>query len=365
MQRVTRSTAVAVAPLPPASPGTPGHFAKPDPVAGVPATVPGYEWYEGMQEAVALAIEDSGIVLDASGHDQLRKHIRRLSGGNVTALTVNTVLTADHAGVLPIAIAAARTFTLPAANSANGRPIRFTFVRTDTTAFVATVQRAGADTIEGLTSITVPVGGRIILASDGVSAWRIVARVAAGGMQVFTTSGTFTVPAGVTQVKARVWGGGGAGAGSSVGSAAGGGAGGGYAEGYFAVTPGAAIPVTVAAAVPGANGGVAGGNGGSSSFGSLATATGGNGGTTSGGQATVGTGTGGALNISGGVGIGPVGGQGGPGGGAGLAGSIGYAPSAAGTAGSFPGGGGSGAGNNAGAWGGGGGGAGLVIVEWI
>lgn len=285
MQRVTRSTAVAVAPLPPASPGTPGHFAKPDPVAGVPATVPGYEWYEGVQEALALAIEDSGVVLDASVHDQLRKHIRRLAGGNVTALTVNTVLTADHAGILAIAITAARTFTLPAANAAGGRPMRFTFVRTDATAFVATVQRAGADTIEGLTSLPLAVGERLTLVSDGVSAWRIAAGVAGRllNVQVFAASGTYTPTPGTGSVEVEVQGGGGAGGGTTlptVGNVSLGAPGGAGAYGrarFTAAQFGASQAVTVGAGGV-ATAATAGANGGTSSFGALLSAPGGVGG---------------------------------------------------------------------------------------
>jgi len=83
------------------------------------------------------------------------------------------------------------------------------------------------------------------------------------------SQGNWVVPAGVTNVKLRLWGGGGAG-GAGFSGAGGGGAGGGYAEGFCAVTPGQAIFVTVG------NGGVgAGTNGGNSSFGSMMAAAGG------------------------------------------------------------------------------------------
>ncbi len=289
MQRVTRSTAVPVMPAPPASPGTPGFFTGGDPVSDTPATVPGFEWHNGMQEVVVLSFEDSGIAPDANVHTQMRDHVRRMAGGNVTALTAAAVLTPDHAGVVSIAIAANQTFTLPAANAANGRPIRINLVRTDTTAFTATIQRAGTDTIEGLTSITLPVGGRLTLVSDGVSAWLLVARsTAMTSMQVFTAGGTFTVPPGVFRVRVTCTGGGGAGSGSTTSGGGGGGSAGQTAIGYYDVTPGDAIPVTVGAA--GVGGAGNGGNGGTSSFGAYCSASGGIGGTSA-------TGAGGRSNV--------------------------------------------------------------------
>ena len=84
-----------------------------------------------------------------------------------------------------------------------------------------------------------------------------------------TTQGVWTAPAGVSAVRLRIWGGGGAG-GNGFGSAGGGGAGGGYAEGYAGVTPGQSFNVLVG------NGGAgSGSSGGTSSFGSVASATGG------------------------------------------------------------------------------------------
>ena len=194
-------------------------------------------------------------------------------------------------------------------------------------------------------------------------------------IQVFTSSGTFTVPAGVSKVKVTVVGGGGGGAGTNSGYGAGyngggnGGAGG-AAIGVFSVTPGPAYTVTVGAggaagtgAAPPTNGGA----GGTSSFGSLASATGGvEGSNTNGGNAggTGGSGLGGTLNVSGG--------DGGDGqgdgivfasvGGASLLGGGGRAANGVGYSGTVPGSGGGGAygaANNGGA-----GANGIVIVEY-
>lgn len=193
--------------------------------------------------------------------------------------------------------------------------------------------------------------------------------------QAFTSSGTSTVPAGVTKIRVRVWGGGGGGGGALNGLCAGtGGSAGGYSEEILTVTPGAAYTVTVGAA--GAAGAAGGGNGtagGTSSFGAECSATGGGGGfgSSSGIQtssATPGAGSGGTLNLTGGTGgVGFITGNTSlyAGGAAAMApfGSMGgtFNIAAAGPPGNFPGGGGGGASANAA---GGGGAAGLVIVEW-
>jgi hypothetical protein len=89
--------------------------------------------------------------------------------------------------------------------------------------------------------------------------------------QTFTSSGSFTVPAGVCTMTVEVWGAGGAG-GSAVGTAtpsaralAGGGGGGGYSKTIITVVPGQIIPYTVAPTT-GANAGTTPLNGGASTF---------------------------------------------------------------------------------------------------
>jgi hypothetical protein len=85
------------------------------------------------------------------------------------------------------------------------------------------------------------------------------------GVQEFTTSGTFTVPAGITHILVEMWGagggGGGGGAGVAVGpyffeGAAGGGAGGGgYTLAVISVTPGSVYTISVGAGGAGGQGG--------------------------------------------------------------------------------------------------------------
>lgn len=369
MQRVTRSTAAPSLPSPPASPGPPGYFTGGDPVANVPPTVPGYEWFNGVQEELVGLLVRAGLTPDGADLAQLRKSLDRLFGGGLRTVAANVTLSPDDAGVvLADAAAASRTITLPAANAANGRPLRFTFVRVDGAgANDVVLARAGADTIEGLTQISLGVGRRLTMVSDGASAWRVTAANGPRGeMQVFTSGGTFTVPDGVTRIRVRVVGGGGGGGrGTGTNAAAGGGAGG-YAEGWYDVTPGSTYTVTIGAGGAGATSPGAGGSpGGTTSFGALLSATGGQGQSPLEAGGAGGSGSGGQINASGGAGhdatpgSNVIGGAGGNSvfGGGGRQGTVsgvnGQAPGAGGggSYGGSPGNGGSGA-------------HGICIVEW-
>lgn len=112
---------------------------------------------------------------------------------------------------------------------------------------------------------------------------------AVGSIQIFTSSGSWTAPAGVTKVKATVVGGGGGGNGGSAPNPTSGGAGG-VAIGVYTVVPGTTYNIVI-----GSGGtGVSGGNGGTSSFDAFCSATGGAGGTNA-GSGAAGGGSGGNL----------------------------------------------------------------------
>jgi len=126
--------------------------------------------------------------------------------------------------------------------------------------------------------------------------------------QVFTSTGTFTVPAGVSAVKVTVIGGGGGGGGTPSSSGTGhtgGGGGGGVSIGYVTgLTPNGTVSITVGAGGAGGTGNTTGATGGTSSFGAYCSATGGAGGAGAGsggygGGGAGGTGSGGSINISG------------------------------------------------------------------
>ena len=172
MQRVKRSTAIATLPAAPAG-GTPGFFQGGNPGLGQAATVPGFDWFNGVQEELIGLILRGGLTASDTDLAQVRKSLDRLFGGGLGSFSANTTLTVDDAGlVLVNASAAARTITLPAANALGGRPVRFQIEKTDSTANTVTIQRAGADTIEGGTSVVLSgQWASVTLVSDGVGSW--------------------------------------------------------------------------------------------------------------------------------------------------------------------------------------------------
>tara|TARA_R110002153_G_scaffold41666_7_gene118755 strand:+ start:1553 stop:3190 length:1638 start_codon:yes stop_codon:yes gene_type:complete len=149
-----------------------------------------------------------------------------------------------------------------------------------------------------------------ILTSNGSGSAPTFQAAAGGGynsMQVFTSTGTWSRPSGVTKVIVIVTAGGGGGGGTPNDSQRGGGAGGGTAIETIDVSGTSSAAVTVGAAgAAGAAGGNDGGAGGASSFASFCSATGGAGGEGSSGTgsdiaATAGgTGSGGDINLKGG-----------------------------------------------------------------
>ena len=124
-------------------------------------------------------------------------------------------------------------------------------------------------------------------------------------IEAISTSRSWTVPNNVWLLRVRLVGGGGGGGGGGIGFGGGGGGAGAYAEGIFSVVPGTAYWIAVGGEGLGSSPGAAGWFGGTSSFGSLCTATGGSGGgsdpaNSAGGVG--GTGYGGTLCFGGGAG---------------------------------------------------------------
>jgi hypothetical protein len=187
------------------------------------------------------------------------------------------------------------------------------------------------------------------------------------------TSGTYTVPLGVTSLNVQVWGAGGAGEGRTANGTGSGGGGGGYTTKTFNVIEGDAILYTLAASVLGGTG--SGQTPASSTVshlpsGTILIANGGKGGgsVTAGIGGSGGTATGGDTNVqglNGGNGGGANSGAGGAGAnGVGLGGASQTANNSAGKPGGAPGGGGSGAKKTSGTanYNGGNGGIGRIII---
>jgi hypothetical protein len=245
------------------------------------------------------------------------------AGGVAVTLDANQVMTLGSAlnEVQGADIASAATVNLTAST---GNYVNVTGTTTITAITLAqgaerTVKFAGALTLTNGASLILPSGANITTAAGDVAIFRgeaagvvrcvaytkangqaIVASASAfagKGGQVFTASGTFTVPAGVSAVKVTVIGGGGNGGNATNTAGAGGGGGGGASVKYVTgLTAGGTVTVTV--------GGIAG----TSSFGAYCSATGGataaNASSGGSGGGAGGTGTGGDLNITGSSGLG-------------------------------------------------------------
>lgn len=179
----------------------------------------------------------------------------------------------------------AYSLTLPPANTCRSGT-RLEFVCTSSAGGV-TIAPQGADTI-GISPVVLYLNDTLELQSNGVDTWFVVGGTFlipktrsgfnAKGIQRFTSSGSFTVPTGVTTIRVSAVAGGGGGGGSGGancsggGWAATGGGGGGGAGQYvvnqdYAVTPGQVLTVTIGGAGSGGTAGAVAGNAGNGTAG--------------------------------------------------------------------------------------------------
>jgi len=265
--------------------------------AGIVGTTFDEVWFNGVDESIVGLIAGLGITPQNYSADgapaadtQLLQAVLRAAAGNVTSVTANITLTADNAGLVLVSAAAGNVaITMPAAAAANGRPLRFKFVRSDTTSATVTFAAAGSDTFQSpaLSAIAAPSltnAAPLTLFGDGVSRWLVDAEPTGRrlGDQIFDTSGTYTPNPLMSWGLFLLIGGGGGSGGlptctSSEYAISGGASAGSVTFGSFTRSQiGASQSVVIGAGgAAGAAGGGSGGNGGASSLGSLMNAPGG------------------------------------------------------------------------------------------
>ncbi len=119
MFRVDTSTAVTSQPTPGPA-GTQGYFQSGNPQTGTPATIPGADWFNIVQEELANLVEYYGLTLDKTDQTQLRQAIRAAIDRSSRDLATKTQAEAgtDNARVMtPL-----RTAQAIAALASNYRP---------------------------------------------------------------------------------------------------------------------------------------------------------------------------------------------------------------------------------------------------
>jgi hypothetical protein len=233
-----------------------------------------------------------------------------VSGGNIVAASGNTSISTTTGALVVVGGAGVSgnlhvggrliSTTMPV-GTANTHVATTAFVATEVAALTYKANLAGPAFTGVPTAPTAASGTATTQLATTAFVSAAVGTVLSGfsNMQVFTSSGTFTVPAGVTKVKVTVVGAGGGGS-----TTTGGGGGGAAIKIVSGLTPGGTVAVTVGTGGAGRAAGTttAGAVGGTSSFGAFCSASGGGGGPWGQGIGALGgIGSDGDLNIAGGA----------------------------------------------------------------
>lgn len=135
MERVTRSTNTDTKPAVPVGEGIGGYFTPGNPATGTPATVPGYEWFNRVQEEIVTAIEAAGLVLDPADDTQLTQAILALIAANAVGGpgeaftdTTGVAIVLDGNGDAVLQNTATGTVAFTAPNLAAGNEYNFTVI---------------------------------------------------------------------------------------------------------------------------------------------------------------------------------------------------------------------------------------------
>lgn len=207
---------------------------------------------------------------DASGQLELQTN-------SSTRLTINSSGNATFAGNLTVNGTLSATSGLPSlatplavvGNATAGSEIRLPEDTDNGSNYVAL---KAADNLASNVTFTLPsadgTSGQVLQTNGSGTLSFATPASGFSAMQIFTSSGTFTIPAGKTTVKVTVVGAGGGGGASSASSTPGaGGGGGGTGISYLtSLTPGNTISVTIGSGGAGGTSGGNGSNGGSSSI---------------------------------------------------------------------------------------------------
>lgn len=234
--------------------------------------------------------------------------LAQVFGWKAGTLSGNHTIAAADAGIIYAVTATSAVITLPAASTLTNQTGGVIAEAACTVTLASGTLEGGS--LQGSTSVALAVGD-FLYWQAGASNWRVLAAsphlISLHGVFYSTTSGSWTVPAGVFGVLVEAWGGGGGGSGNAsnqIGPCGGGGA---YGAAWASVTPGQVIDFTIGAGgAGGAYGGNAGGNGGATSVTGALTMTVDGG---SGGQPNTGAGASGGPAPTSGVDVGVAGGD--------------------------------------------------------
>lgn len=176
MQLIQNGTQAGTSPAAPAAAsGTPGYANNLPPGIGVTPTILDPDMGNAIIGELASAVTGLGLTLAPGTFTQLLQAMRRVAAANLTAISANTTLTPDNAGVVLVnAASSALTVTLPASSGMNGLPMRLTFLRTDTSSNAVTIApHAGDAFYPGVSAYTfnLPGAAELSLIGDGTGRW--------------------------------------------------------------------------------------------------------------------------------------------------------------------------------------------------
>jgi len=142
MQRVKTGTAVTSKPAYAAG-GTPGYFTSGNAVASIPATTPGQDWYNMVQEEIAHVITAAGLTLSAEDDTQLRQAIAALIAAQVPTIAQATTTAMGVVELATTAEAVAGTDTERAVTPAGLKAALSTFDAGDDALEMSLIFNAG------------------------------------------------------------------------------------------------------------------------------------------------------------------------------------------------------------------------------